>query len=151
MSLLDLSRPWVHHGAPDLAPRAVSTLGDSSTSRLKHYRALQINHEGLCQERKNTTTTRISPFSWMESGEEGILQCCDEGVEKEKGVGWECGRIVEERERQKGDMKERKGGRKCRGVFEREELFSWCLYPAFLRHPDQLWWLSLVINSFRFN
>lgn len=62
MSLLDPSRPL----------RAlVSTLGDSSPSRLKHYRALQINHEKKKQQQQ----------------EQSVLWA--EGVEKDESEGGE--------------------------------------------------------------
>lgn len=109
MSLLDLSRPWVHRGAPVLAQRAVSTLGDSSTSRLKHYRALQINHEVLCQQRKKTQQQQASLLSaeWSER-EGGALQCCDEGAEKEREQDDERHEGEEGRQKVKG--REKGGG-----------------------------------------
>lgn len=151
MSLLDLSQPWVHHGAPDLAQRAVSTLGDSSTSRLKHYRALQINRESICARKEKTQQQEESLLSveCRERRKDSYNAVWRSG--EEEAVGSEWGRIVKERET-KGRYQGEEGRQKVKGsLWERYGLFGWCLFPAFLRHPDQLWQLSLVINSFRFN
>lgn len=43
----------------DLANKTVSTVGDFSAFRLKHYRALQINHAGLCQKQKENNNKNV--------------------------------------------------------------------------------------------
>ena len=133
----------VRHGAPDLARRAVSTLGDSSTSEQKHCRALQINHGGLCQHRKKGKKPgNKNPFFQL-NGESGGRQASELGRENR----------CRERGRQKGDTKERKETRQKvkGGSFSGEKSYSDAFYPAFLRHIDQLRRLSLIINSLTFN
>lgn len=97
--------------------RAPSTLGDSSASQPKHCRALQINHEGPCQGGGRRKTTRRGMSCFRQTG----------GERREEGFGAVM---------QGAELEWWGGG------LERVVVFTRCRYPAFLRHPDQLWWLN---------
>lgn len=84
----------------------------------------------------------------MERLEEGKPQRCEEGVRRER----EGGRIDEERETKGGyEGEEGREAESVGGSFRGERSSSDAFYPAFLRHIDKLWRLSLIINSLRFN
>lgn len=82
--------------------RAVSTLGHSSTSQLKHYRALQINHACLCQEKRGGKQQESFLSAELKDRSERISSAAIKENRKREGVRLE-GRTVAEKEKQKGD------------------------------------------------